>query len=165
MIRDQYIYILGASLASMLGFVLLYLHSQLIIRRNTRKYTRSSSPRAEGKDHGEYIKTSVNVDGKTTSENDNNRTDDIIIVGAGVAGAALAHTLGKVPFVRSYFIRIRFLVYACHVFTLYMNFPFDCILLFLVTQDSFWFLSFLRKIFPIVGTTPLGCLTSICLHP
>ncbi|KAL3515416.1 hypothetical protein ACH5RR_022318 [Cinchona calisaya] len=93
MVVDQYI--LGCFLASLFGFLLLY--SQLIRRRRkTKKYTRSSSI-MEREDY-QYIKSStsssINVATPTSSENDNNRTD-IIIVGAGVAGSALAHSLGQ----------------------------------------------------------------------
>lgn len=83
---DQYI--LGCFAASLLGFVLLY-NMRRKIRRN-----RGSKP--AGKD--ECVKTSSAAAGGSRQVSGGDA--DIIIVGAGVAGAALAYTLGKV---RSFF--------------------------------------------------------------
>ncbi|XP_027159298.1 squalene monooxygenase-like [Coffea eugenioides] len=90
-------FILGAFVASvvgLVGFVLLY--SQLIIRRERKRYAPPSPAAnriAERKDH-QYIKTSVNnVDGPASANEKS--VSDVIIVGAGVAGSALAYTLGK----------------------------------------------------------------------
>ena len=96
-------FILGAFVASvvgLVGFVLLYSH--LIIRRERKRYAPPSPAAnriAERKDH-QYIKTSVNnVDGPASANEKS--VSDVIIVGAGVAGSALAYTLGKVPLVIS----------------------------------------------------------------
>lgn len=73
-------YILGGFIASLIGFVLLY-----NLRRKTRK-TRKVVRKTES------IKSSAAAAGHST---DDAGDSDIIIVGAGVAGAALAYTLGK----------------------------------------------------------------------
>lgn len=81
-------YIFGCFAASLLGFVFLY-----NLRRKVRR--RGGSKAAAGKD--ESVKTSAAaaaVSGGTQRESGGD--PDIIIVGAGVAGAALAYTLGKV---------------------------------------------------------------------
>lgn len=85
---DQYIF--GCFAASLMGFVLLY-NLRRKIRRN-----RGSKP--AGKD--ECVKTS-SAAAAGGSRQESGGDADIIIVGAGVAGAALAYTLGKV---RSFFI-------------------------------------------------------------
>lgn len=82
-IIDQYI--LGAFLVSLSGFILLY--SQL--RRKSKKSKLSSKFEPKNDD---YIRTSADVSLRGDSEH---RTD-IVIVGAGVAGSALAYTLAKV---------------------------------------------------------------------
>lgn len=82
-IIDQYIF--GAFLVSLSGFILLY--SQL--RRKPKKCKSSSNFEPK---NGDYIKTSADVNLRGDSEH---RTD-IVIVGAGVAGSALAYTLAKV---------------------------------------------------------------------
>lgn len=79
---DQYIF--GCFAASLMGFVLLY-NLRRKIRRN-----RGSKP--AGKD--ECVKTS-SAAAAGGSRQENGGDADIIIVGAGVAGAALAYTLGK----------------------------------------------------------------------
>ncbi|KAK4405147.1 Squalene monooxygenase SE1 [Sesamum angolense] len=78
---DQYI--LGGFVASLVAFVLLY-----NLRRKTRK-TNKVSKVGRG---DECIKTSAVGGGSGTEAGGD---ADIIIVGAGVAGAALAYTLGK----------------------------------------------------------------------
>lgn len=89
-------FILGAFVASvvgLVGFVLLY--SQIIIRRERKRYAPAPPANRIPAGRNEYVKTSsVNsVDGPG-SENEKSESD-VIIVGAGVAGSALAHTLGK----------------------------------------------------------------------
>lgn len=78
---DQYI--LGGFVASLFGFVLLY--------NLRRKMKKNEGSKLVHKD--QCIKTSN--DGIHLPAVDVGRTD-VIIVGAGVAGAALAYTLGKV---------------------------------------------------------------------
>lgn len=78
---DQYI--LGGFVASLFGFVLLY-----NLRRKIKKSKGSKIVRND-----QCIKTSN--DGIHRSAVDCGSTD-VIIVGAGVAGAALAYTLGNV---------------------------------------------------------------------
>ncbi|MFQ6651358.1 hypothetical protein Gotur_023718 [Gossypium turneri] len=83
---EQYIVGVGAVIASLLGFLFLYCNS-LIRFRGLRKLKRAASM--------EFPKgNSVNKTGNSEGVG----TTDIIIVGAGVAGAALAYSLGKVPF-------------------------------------------------------------------
>ncbi|XP_051144271.1 squalene monooxygenase SE1-like [Andrographis paniculata] len=77
---DQYI--LGGFVASLFGFVLLY-----NLRRNVRRTKVSKAVRKN-----ESVKGSAAGGGRTV---DDGGDADIIIVGAGVAGAALAYTLGK----------------------------------------------------------------------
>ena len=80
---DQYIF--GCFAASLFGFALLY--------NLRRKIRRNRGSKAAGKD--ECITTSAAaVAGGLRQESGGE--PDIIIVGAGVAGAALAYTLGKV---------------------------------------------------------------------
>ncbi|XP_057802580.1 squalene monooxygenase SE1-like [Salvia miltiorrhiza] len=78
---DQYIF--GCFAASLFGFALLY--------NLRRKIRRNRGSKAAGKD--ECIKTSAAV--SAGLRQDTGDDADIIIVGAGVAGAALAYTLGK----------------------------------------------------------------------
>ncbi|KAJ9670421.1 hypothetical protein PVL29_026760 [Vitis rotundifolia] len=75
-------YILGAFFASVLGFFLLY-----ALRDKERKDNRHRHHRADG------LVTSGSEIGQCRQ--DDGFGTDIIIVGAGVAGSALAHTLGK----------------------------------------------------------------------
>lgn len=77
-------YILGAFFASVLGFLLYAL------RDKERKDNRPRHHRADG------LVTSSSEIGQCRQ--DDGFGTDIIIVGAGVAGSALAHTLGKVTF-------------------------------------------------------------------
>lgn len=77
---DQYV--LGGFVASVLGFVLLY-----NLRRNVRRTKGAKPVRGD-----ECITRSV---GAGDLRKDSGGDADIIIVGAGVAGAALAYTLGK----------------------------------------------------------------------
>ncbi|KAB2088170.1 hypothetical protein ES319_A04G156300v1 [Gossypium barbadense] len=81
---EQYMVgVLGGVIASLLGFVFLYRNS-LIRFRGLRKLNRAASM--------DFPKrNSVNKTGKSEGVG----TTDIIIVGAGVAGAALAYSLGK----------------------------------------------------------------------
>ncbi|KAL1544342.1 Squalene epoxidase 3 [Salvia divinorum] len=81
MMIDKYIFRCFA--VSLLGFALLY--------NLRRKLRRDRGSNAAGKD--ECIKTSPAVAGGIRLESGGD--PDIIIVGAGVAGAALAYTLGK----------------------------------------------------------------------
>ncbi|TYI88317.1 hypothetical protein E1A91_D04G199900v1 [Gossypium mustelinum] len=80
---EQYIVGVGAVIASLLGFLFLYCNS-LERFRGLRKLKRAASM--------EFPKgNSVNKTGNSEGVG----TTDIIIVGAGVAGAALAYSLGK----------------------------------------------------------------------
>ncbi|KAJ0041192.1 hypothetical protein Pint_27840 [Pistacia integerrima] len=78
---DQYI--IATFFASLAGFLLLFL-----LRRNDKKTTK--------KDAGTY-KIGNDIVHSAVGNGDYSSPDgtDVIIVGAGVAGAALAHTLGK----------------------------------------------------------------------
>lgn len=78
MIGGYVTYVLGCLIASFLGFFVLF-----NFRRQVVKKSKSSD-----------IKTTP-VNGHRRTVKDDESTD-IIIVGAGVAGAALAYTLGKV---------------------------------------------------------------------
>ncbi|KAB2036092.1 hypothetical protein ES319_D04G199200v1 [Gossypium barbadense] len=81
---EQYMVgLLGGVIASLLGFVFLYCNF-LIRFRGLRKLNRAASMEFPKKN-------SVNKTGKSEGVG----TTDIIIVGAGVAGAALAYSLGK----------------------------------------------------------------------
>lgn len=82
---DQYI--LGSIFASILGIVLVYV---LFVKKNGR---RSSI------DGGETTGTTTIAAADSRECRSRDDEVDVIIVGAGVAGAALAHTLGKVLFV------------------------------------------------------------------
>ncbi|XP_057482091.1 squalene epoxidase 3-like isoform X2 [Actinidia eriantha] len=78
-------FILGTFLASLLGFVFLY-----ILRRSATTKA-DKRRRAVGAFNDE-----IRNDCVRSSENEEVRPEmDVIVVGAGVAGAALAHTLGK----------------------------------------------------------------------
>lgn len=78
------LYIFSGFVASLFGFVLLY-----NLRRKIRKTKGTKVVGGE-----ESIKTSATAGHVLRKEDDGDA--DIIIVGAGVAGAALAYTLGKV---------------------------------------------------------------------
>lgn len=78
---DQYIF--GGFVASLFGFVLLY-----NLRRKIRK------PKGAKAASIDQCITSPAADGGSRAKTVGDA--DVIIVGAGVAGAALAYTLGKV---------------------------------------------------------------------
>ena len=78
---DQYV--LGSVLASVLALVVLY---NLFVKRNARGESTADVAKA----------ATTAVTGECRSKNGGGDDVDVIIVGAGVAGAALAHTLGKV---------------------------------------------------------------------
>ncbi|GFZ10128.1 FAD/NAD(P)-binding oxidoreductase family protein [Actinidia rufa] len=77
---DQYV--LGSVLASVLALVVLY---NLFVKRNARGESTADATKA----------ATTAVNGECRSKNGGGDDVDVIIVGAGVAGAALAHTLGK----------------------------------------------------------------------
>lgn len=80
-----YQYIVGVVVASLLGFVLSYSF------RGKKNITTPAS--MEQTTRNGFVKTSEN---STRGPEMAGSTTDVIIVGAGVAGAALAYTLGKV---------------------------------------------------------------------
>ncbi|XP_059624039.1 squalene epoxidase 3-like [Cornus florida] len=82
------VYILGTFFASLLGFVFLY-----IVRHGAEKQKRIGNHRATSdfEIRNDCARSSTNGE----CESDDGPQSDVIIVGAGVAGAALAHTLGK----------------------------------------------------------------------
>jgi squalene monooxygenase len=80
---DQHV--LWTFFASLLGFVLLY-----TLRRNSSKRTTNK------KNFPEECAEESFADGECRPVNGSGT--DVIIVGAGVAGSALAYTLGKVKF-------------------------------------------------------------------
>ena len=83
MMTNDHQYLLGGVIASLLGFVLLY------GSRLRREKSRASTVFRRS----ESFKTTANGSfGPTASSGG----ADVVIVGAGVAGAALAYTLGKV---------------------------------------------------------------------
>lgn len=88
-IDDQYYNIVGTFFASVIGFLLLFF---ILLRRNKRmikKFTENPSTKV-------YKIQNNNVqNGRHSSPQNGSNGTDVIIVGAGVAGAALAHTLGK----------------------------------------------------------------------
>ncbi|MBA0631132.1 hypothetical protein Godav_003154 [Gossypium davidsonii] len=77
---EQYIVVVAGAIASLLGFVFLYYNSLVRFWGLTNLKRRSALELP--KENSEAVGTT-----------------DIIIVGAGVAGAALAYSLGKVPIV------------------------------------------------------------------
>ncbi|XP_050212718.1 squalene monooxygenase SE1-like [Mercurialis annua] len=82
-------YLLGWILASIAGIFALYYIVYLVVQREEEEINRKSLLQARR----DSVKTLSAV---TDDNNRECRSDaDIIIVGAGVAGAALAHTLGK----------------------------------------------------------------------
>lgn len=83
---DQY-YVLGSLVASVMAMGLLY---NLLAKRNGRGEGNAAAAAATA-----TTTTTTEISGECRSKND----ADVIIVGAGVAGAALAHTLGKVRIV------------------------------------------------------------------
>lgn len=88
------LYILGSFIASLLGcFVFLYNLRRMISKKSKAVMKYGS------KEETAAVKSSSPVKNGRCRKAEDGRTTDVIIVGAGVAGAALAHTLGKV---RSY---------------------------------------------------------------
>lgn len=83
---DQYYYVLGSLVASVMAMGLLY---NLLAKRNGRGEGNAAATTT--------TTTTTEISGECRSKNDADA--DVIIVGAGVAGAALAHTLGKVRIV------------------------------------------------------------------
>ncbi|KAL7002939.1 squalene monooxygenase [Sarracenia purpurea var. burkii] len=75
----DYQYLLGGVIASLLGFVIFY---------NSRKQTEKN-----GASMAKTVKTSVDVSYRPS---ETTGSTDVVIVGAGVAGSALAYALGKV---------------------------------------------------------------------
>ncbi|PIA25041.1 hypothetical protein AQUCO_13300029v1 [Aquilegia coerulea] len=73
-------YMLGGIIASLLGFLFLYSSSSYLFGKKKKKNVKQED--------NECVTSS-------TKCNLNSNTPDVIIVGAGVAGAALAYTLGK----------------------------------------------------------------------
>ncbi|CAI9303138.1 unnamed protein product [Lactuca saligna] len=79
--------VMGSIFASVVGFMIIY---AFFVMKNVRKVL----PAGDGNSNGKPSSVTTNticINGECTSADD----ADIIIVGAGVAGAALAHTLGK----------------------------------------------------------------------
>lgn len=74
--------LLGSVLVAVFGFFLFYHYG--LLRKNEKNW----SP-----EKGNSAATTVIDEGECRSRDGG---DDVIIVGAGVAGAALAHTLGRV---------------------------------------------------------------------
>ena len=89
---------LGWILASLLGLFALY---KLAVK------SKNSNSKASPVKRSECVKSTETTNGECRSKSDD---VDVIIVGAGVAGSALAHTLGKVKF------RFRFLFFFLIVF-------------------------------------------------
>lgn len=83
-------YIVCTFLVSLFAFLFLFILRRNNNNNNTRKKTFEKGYSREFK-----IQTSA---GKGECSPGNGSGDDVIIVGAGVAGAALAYTLGKVRF-------------------------------------------------------------------
>ncbi|KAI3460122.1 hypothetical protein Pfo_016785 [Paulownia fortunei] len=78
--------LLGSLLAALFGFLALYCYGL------SRKNEKSCSPESGNNAASTTITTTV-IDGRGCVSRKGG--DDVVIVGAGVAGAALAHTLGK----------------------------------------------------------------------
>ena len=83
-------FILGTFLASLLGFVFLY-----ILRRSATAKA-DKRRRAVGAFNDEIRNDCVRSSANGEVRPEGGPETDVIVVGAGVAGAALAHTLGKV---------------------------------------------------------------------
>lgn len=103
-------YVAGTLLAFLLGFVVVY----ILRRKTTAEKDERGERRAEGGGFDEIRNDCVrsSTDGEVRPEG--GPETDVVIVGAGVAGAALAHTLGKVrssfflfliPYLRNFFPR------------------------------------------------------------
>ncbi|KAF2323945.1 hypothetical protein GH714_004186 [Hevea brasiliensis] len=81
-------YLLGWILASVMGLFAFYYIVYLLVKPEEDNNRRSlPQPRSD------FVKTMTATNGECRSDDDSDV--DVIIVGAGVAGAALAHTLGK----------------------------------------------------------------------
>ncbi|XP_055805146.1 squalene epoxidase 3-like isoform X2 [Solanum dulcamara] len=81
-------YIVPSFVVSLLGFLLLY----IILRRRTSNYKKKDHKSTQKCDTHNVISSNL-TNGECESKKGNDT--DVIIVGAGVAGAALAHTLAK----------------------------------------------------------------------
>ncbi|KAK6939757.1 Squalene epoxidase [Dillenia turbinata] len=86
---DQYIG--SAIIASLLAFIFLYILN-LKKKRNQRRRDSMQTTMAMMRD--ECVKSTITTADECRSKNGDDAVD-VIIVGAGVAGSALAHTLGK----------------------------------------------------------------------
>ncbi|KVI10922.1 Aromatic-ring hydroxylase-like protein [Cynara cardunculus var. scolymus] len=82
---DQFV--IGSVFASVVGFILIY---SFFVVKSVRKVLPADAGNSNGKSLSVTTRT-ICINGECRSETD----ADVIIVGAGVAGAALAHTLGK----------------------------------------------------------------------
>ncbi|XP_043817209.1 squalene epoxidase 3 isoform X2 [Manihot esculenta] len=100
-------YLMGRIMASLLGFVLLY-------RLTANKKATTSRGVAR------YEKLESSENGIDQAEKD--KKPDVIIVGAGVAGSALAYTLGKVTLSVYYFLCACFLIYQKYVIYVLLSF-------------------------------------------
>lgn len=105
---------IGSLLLAVLGLFLFYALNKSRKSGQTEQGTGAASTATTVSDRGE---------GRSKD-----RQDDVIIVGAGVAGAALAHTLGKV---------LIFLSSICFVFVLEFFFP-GFVLVFLCCMYLAW---------------------------
>ncbi|KAL8199569.1 hypothetical protein R6Q57_013137 [Mikania cordata] len=79
--------LIGSVFASVIGFILIY---AFYVTKSVRKVYLASADNNNGEPSSVTTKT-ICISGECISED----VADVIIVGAGVAGAALAHTLGK----------------------------------------------------------------------
>ncbi|KAG5548301.1 hypothetical protein RHGRI_013861 [Rhododendron griersonianum] len=87
-------YILGGVIASVLGFILLYNSLLFFLYANSsRKSTATAENRGSKEVQSQGVSVTTPANGGFRSETDG--STDVIIVGAGVAGAALACTLAK----------------------------------------------------------------------
>lgn len=91
MMMDTYNYIAGTLFAFLLGFSFLYILGH-------RNYTIANSKKKNQKQKATACTSFETRNDLTHGDNPraNGSDADVIVVGAGVAGAALAHTLGKV---------------------------------------------------------------------
>ena len=100
-------YIVGTFLVSLFGFAFLF-----ILRCNNNRKKKTEKDSREFK-----IQTdAVNCADIGGCSPEYGSCDDVIIVGAGVAGAALAHTLGKVNFCFLLIIFLRYYSLWCSFF-------------------------------------------------
>lgn len=106
-------YLLGWILASVLGLFAFYYMVYLVVRREEE-----NNRRAFSEQRSDSVKTIPATNGERRSDDDCHV--DVIIVGAGVAGSALAHTLGKVILffpVSAFFFTLHFLGSRGEVFS------------------------------------------------